>query len=457
MKNKDKTTIDRREFLGVAALGASAAALLKEEKTDAAARPNIIYILADDLGAADLSCYGQPGYKTPNIDRLAREGMRFTQSYSGAPVCTPTRVSFQTGRYPARLPVGLFEPLPDRAGLGERTRTAGIPVDHPTVGTLIKAAGYDTALVGKWHLGYVPEFGPLKQGYDEFFGFLSGAADYFSHKDMEGLPDLWEGEVPVERSGYLTDLFTDRAIEFMRKPRKKPFYLNINYNSPHWPWEGPLDERISRTLKGGYNNWVAGGSLKIYGEMMKNLDANVGRLLLALKAARLDRTTLVIFNSDNGGERFSYNWPFSGMKFDLHEGGIRVPAIIRWPGVVKPGTSSEQPVITMDWTATLLSAAGTRPDAKYPLDGEDMTPTLAGKRKLFDRTFYWRTNRQGAVLSGKWKYIKQEKLEELHDLSVDEREQADFSESHPQVLEKLRRQFQDWEATVLKYPPRPAA
>jgi len=364
MHNDHRKKTDRREFLKTAALGVLSAALLTGRPTVAAPRPNIVFILADDLGWADLSCYGRPDYKTPNIDRLASQGMKFNKAYSGAPVCTPTRVSFQTGRYPARLPVGMFEPIPDRTQLAERVKGLGIPTDHPTVGSLIKAAGYDTAMFGKWHLGYLPEFGPLKHGYDEFFGILSGAGDYFSHKDMEGLPDLWEGEAPVERVGYLTDLLTNRAIDFVRKRHRKPFYLNLNYTSPHWPWEGTQDERISRSLKGGYDNWVAGGSLEIYGEMMKNLDANIGRLLSALKAAGLEQNTLVIFNSDNGGERFSFNWPFVGMKFDLHEGGIRVPAIVKWPGVTKAGTSTDQVAITMDWTATLLSAAGTKPDQK---------------------------------------------------------------------------------------------
>lgn len=448
-----KTHITRRSFIGGATAATAAAMLGSSVKS--AGKPNIIFILADDLGAADLSCYGRPEYKTPNIDRLAGEGMRFTNSYSGAPVCTPTRVSFQTGRYPARLPVGLFEPIPGRTQVRDRIATIGIPNGHPTIGSLIKAAGYDTALVGKWHLGYLPEFGPLKRGYDEFFGILSGAGDYFTHKDMEGLPDLWEGEVPVERVGYLTNLLTERAVDFIRKPHKNPFYLNLNYTSPHWPWEGPQDESIARSLKGGYDNWTGGGSLKIYAEMMKNLDANVGRLLATLKTLGLEKNTVVVFNSDNGGERFSYNWPFSGMKLDLREGGIRVPSIFKWPGVVKPGSISHQPVITMDWTATLLSIAAARPDPKYPLDGEDMTATLAGKRPVFNRTFYWRTYRQGAVRSGNWKYIKEGKNDWLHDLSVDEREQADFKESNPAELRMMTRLFSEWEDKMLKYPPRP--
>ena len=448
-----KGRISRRTFLAGAAAGATVFA--SGRNVSGATRPNIIFILADDLGAADLSCYGQPDYKTPNIDRLAGEGMLFTNSYSGAPVCTPTRVSFQTGRYPARLQVGLFEPIPGRQQLAERVKGLGIPTEHPTIGSLIKAAGYNTALIGKWHLGYLPEFGPTRHGYDEFFGILSGAGDYFSHVDPEGVPDLWEGEVPVEKVGYLTDLLTDRAIDFVKKSRKVPFYLNLNYTAPHWPWEGPQDERISRSLKAGHDSWTTGGSLKIYVEMMKNLDSNIGRLLTALKARRLEKNTVVIFNSDNGGERFSYNWPFSGMKLDLHEGGVRVPAIFKWPGIVKPGSISNQPVITMDWTATLLSIAGTKPDPKYPLDGEDMTATLAGRRPVYSRTFYWRTLRQGAMRSGNWKYIKEGKNDWLHDLSVDEREQGDFKEYNPAELRMMRRLFSDWEDGMLKYPPRP--
>jgi arylsulfatase A-like enzyme len=253
----------------------------------------------------------------------------------------------------------------------------------------------------------------------------------------------------------MTDLLTDRAIDVIRKRRNAPFYLNLNYTSPHWPWEGPQDEAVSRTLPRGRDNWASGGSLKVYGEIMKNLDSNVGRLLAALKAAGLEKNTLVIFNSDNGGERFSYNWPFIGMKLDVHEGGIRVPAIVRWPGVTKPGFVSDQAVITMDWTATFLAAAGTRPDEKYPLDGQDMTATLAGKRAAFDRAFYWRTARQGALRSGKWKYIREGQDEWLHDLSVDEREQADFKTAESTVFDMMRKQYNAWESTVLAYPRRP--
>jgi arylsulfatase A-like enzyme len=381
--------------------------------------------------------------------------MRFTNAYSAAPVCTPTRVGFHTGRYPARLPVGLNEPIISRKDLGERIKQIGIPHDQPTISSMLKSAGYDTALVGKWHLGYLPEFSPIRSGYDEFFGIMSGGGDYFTHVDPAGDPDLFDGEVPVERVGYITDLLTDRAIEFIRKPRTKPFYLSLHYTAPHWPWEGPQDSAVSKTLKFGPDGFGKGGSLKIYAAMMKSLDDSIGKVMAALKAAKLDGNTLVIFTSDNGGERFSFNWPFSGKKFDVHEGGIRVPAVVRWPGVTTAGRTSDQSVITMDWTATMLAAAGTMPAANYPLDGENVTAVLSGKRALYDRTFFWRTFRQGGMRSGNWKYIREGKNEFLHDLSVDETEQAEFSSTKGDVLERLRNEWKKWESEMQRYPARP--
>ncbi|HJS51459.1 MAG TPA: sulfatase-like hydrolase/transferase [Pyrinomonadaceae bacterium] len=446
------TRITRRQFIANSIGTVAAAGAVAQAPVNVGPRPNIIFILADDLGWADLSCYGRPDYTTPNLDRLATQGMRFTNAYSAAPVCTPTRVGFHTGRYPARLPVGLEEPIHERAALGERVKTTGIPLSHPTVSSLIKSAGYDTALVGKWHLGYLPYFSPLKFGFDEFFGIMSGAADHFSHRDMRNDPDLYEGDVPVDRIGYMTDLLTDRAIGYIKRPHTRPFYLSLHYTAPHWPWEGPKDIEVSKAMKYGPVGFRAGGSLKIYAEMMKSLDAGVGRVLDTLKRTGLERNTLVIFTSDNGGERFSYSWPFSGQKMDLHEGGVRVPAIVRWPGLTRAGIVSDQPVITMDWTATMITAAGARPHPSYPLDGEDIAEILSSRRPTFDRAFFWRTRRQGAMRSEKWKYIREGKNESLHDLSVDEREQADFKDSHPDVLERLRTEFGKWESEMISYP-----
>jgi arylsulfatase A-like enzyme len=452
MTDRENKNFSRREFIGGAIAASAASASIFNSPVSASTRSNIIFILADDMGWGDLSCYGRPDYRTPNLDKLATQGVRFTNAYSAAAICTPTRVGFHTGRYPARLPVGLEEPIPARRILGDRVKITGIPLEHPTVSSLIKSAGYETALIGKWHLGYLPDFGPLKFGFDEFFGIMSGAADHFSHTDPAGEADLYEGDVPVERVGYITDLLTDRAVDYIKRPRKEPFYLSLHYTSPHWPWQGPNDKATAGKFKHGPVGYSAGGSLKIYAEMMKSLDAGVGKVVKELKAAGLEKNTLVIFTSDNGGERFSFNWPFSGQKGDLREGGTRVPGIVRWPGVTEAGTVSHQPVITMDWTATMIAAAGGKPDAKYALDGEDITQVLTARSPVFERTFFWRTRRQGSVRRGKWKYLREGTNEFLFDLSVDEREQADFKAAQPAIVERLRSEFDKWESTVVAYP-----
>jgi arylsulfatase A-like enzyme len=405
-----------------------------------------LFILADDMGYGDLSCYGRPDYQTPVLDNLAHEGIRFTSAYAAAPVCTPTRCAFVTGRYPHRLAVGLKEPLTDP------TSDIGLPPGHPTVASLLKASGYDTALVGKWHLGWKPEFGPNRHGYDEFFGILSGAEDYFTHSasDFKG-PDLWEGLTPVDRSGYLTDLLTQRAVEFIGRQRSRPFYLSLHYTAPHSPWEGPDDAAIDHHHHGS-GPMVEGGSLKVYASMVKSMDAGIGRVLEALARAKLERETLVIFTSDNGGERYSFNWPFSSGKMSLWEGGIRVPAIVRWPGVIRPGQTTEQAAITMDWTATILAAAGKAPDAGYVLDGENLLPVCAGTRPAYDRTFCWRTTTEGAARMGRWKYLRESNGEHLFDLSSDAGEKVNLRNSQREVFERIKNLYEDWNARMLPQP-----
>ena len=489
--------LNRREFVAAALAGAVIAANPKLSRAQTR-RPNILFILADDLGYGDLSCYGRPDYQTPNIDRLAAQGVRFVNAYSAAPLCTPTRCAFMTGRYPARTRIGLEEPLTERRDLGERARILGLPAEHPTIASLLKQSGYQTALIGKWHLGYLPNFGPIQSGFDEFFGIMSGAADFFTHKDMSGDNDLYEGKVPVERVGYTTEMLTRRAVEYVSQRRANPFYLSLHYTAPHWPWEGPGDQDVSRTLGRGYDGFTAGGSLKTYAAMMKSLDDGIGEVLRALDRAGLTSNTLVIFTSDNGGERFSYNWPLRGSKGDLWEGGIRVPGIVRWPklmsnaqrpksnvdmrsqeGGLPPLIGSRHPdivnpVITMDWTATILAAGGAKPDPNYPLDGIDLMPTilsasprqpLLGTRnskletpsrnsKLETRNLFWRSSRQDAVLQGRWKYVRDGEAEYLFDLSTDEREQANFREQNPAMFTQLKEEFKKWDATVLPRPPR---
>ena len=441
--------VTRRTFINSAAAAGVAAAGARIGLSAQAQRPNVLFILADDLGYGDLSCYGRPDYRTPVLDGLARQGVKFTSAYAAAPVCTPTRCAIATGRYPQRLEVGLLEPLTPR------DRDKGLPPEEPTIASLLRANDYDTALIGKWHLGWRPEFGPNRHGYDEFFGILSGAGDYFTHRSSDaGRADLWENLEPVERLGYLTDLLSERAIGYITRRRTKPFFLSLHYTAPHSPWEGPEDEAIGHTPHGD-GPMVVGGSLKIYASMVKSMDAGIGRVLQALRRARLDRSTLVIFTSDNGGERYSFNWPFSFQKFYLWEGGIRVPAIVRWPGTIPSGRISDQPVITMDWTATILAVTGTPADAAYPLDGEDVMPVCMGTRPLYDRTLFWRTQTRAAARVGKWKYLGDSGEERLFDLSIDPGEVNDLRASHRDVFDRIREEYATWNARML--PRRPSS
>jgi arylsulfatase A-like enzyme len=437
--------LSRRDFLGVA-VGTAAAALAAPRAVRAQQRPNVLFILADDLGYGDLSCYGRPDYETPVLDRLADEGMKLMSAYAAAPVCTPTRCAFVTGRYPQRFEVGLQEPLTPA------TPDLALPQGQPTVASLLKASGYETALVGKWHLGLKPQFGPNRHGYDEFFGILSGATDYFTHARLDVVGnDLYENEDLVEREGYLTDLLTERAVAYLERRHDRPFYLSLHYTAPHAPWEGPGDGGLDH-LDHGPGPMTSGGSLEIFAQMVRSMDEGIGRVLAALRRARLERDTLVIFTSDNGGERYSFNWPFSSDKLSLFEGGIRVPAIVRWPGVVPAGSVTEQAAITMDWTATILAAAGAQLDPARPLDGESLLPVLTREREEYDRELYWRTRAQAAARIGRWKYLQNGDEEHLYDLGVDLGEKTDLKARQREAFAELKRRYSEWAAGMLPRP-----
>jgi arylsulfatase A-like enzyme len=411
--------------------------------TNSPTRPNFVFILADDLGYADLHCYGGRAPCSPNLDRLASEGLRFTNGYANSSVCSPSRFAIATGRYQHRLRGGFDEPI------ASASPALGLPPEHPTMASLLRGAGYATALVGKWHLGSLPWFGPLKSGYDEFFGHRSGAVDFFTHNGFAGPHDLWEGDQEVFKEGYLTDLLTERAVDFVRRQSpEKPFLLSLHYNAPHWPWEAREDEGESRRLAGKLAH-LDGGSVKTYLEMVREMDEGIGRVLAALDDHGARENTLVVFSSDNGGERFSDSYPLMGKKMDLLEGGIRVPYIVRWPARGLPaGHIYEHLAIGMDWTATFLAAAGIPAHPDYPLDGVDL---FAGP---VERRLYWRMvyRNQKAVRSGVWKYLSIEGNEFLFDLSRDERERANLRYREPKKFEELRRDYFEWDASM---PPRP--
>lgn len=402
-------------------------------------QPNIIFIVADDLGSADLGCYGGAPDVSPHLDRLAREGVRFTRAYSNSPVCSPARFALITGRWQYRLRGAAEEPL------GKRSHVLGLPPEHPTLPSLLRSAGYDTALIGKWHLGMAPSFGPLRSGYQEFFGPMGGAVDYFSHLGYGGGRDLWEADRPSDAQGYLTDLISERAAEYVARPRgDRPFFLSVHYTAPHWPWETRDDAQESARI-GAAIAHLDGGSVDTYQRMIQQMDEGIGRIVAALPASQRART-LVVFLSDNGGERFSNNWPHIGGKMDLLEGGIRIPQIAWWPGRIAAGRESGLQTLTMDWMPTMLEAAGVASDPDYPLDGMSLWPYLDDPAASPQRSLHWRMKhrQQAASVQGRWKYLRVEGREYLFDIDSDARERANLGKRHPERLVRMRDAWSRW-------------
>jgi arylsulfatase A-like enzyme len=446
-------------------------------------RPNVLFILADDLGYADLSCYGRPDYRTPVLDGLAREGLMMTSAYANSAVCSASRTALITGRYQYRLNVGLFEP-------GGAGADYGIPDGHPTLPSLLQRQGYRTSLFGKWHLGSPPKYSPIHRGYDYFFGFMGGASDYFrvgggrmpraTTSCAIGSPDaggrssataraaapmvdaggdamsngLHENDTPVVVPGYLTDLLADRAALEVETCAKagKPFFSSLHFNAPHWPWEGPGDEEVSKSVAALKDD--DRGNIRKYGEMVRAMDAAIGRVLDQVRRSNIERHTLVIFTSDNGGERFSDDWPFIGNKGELLEGGLRIPLILRWPQRVRAGSRSDQLLIHMDWLPTLLATAGGAPDPAYPSDGLNLLPVLLGERPAAGRSLFWRYKaaEQAAMRENEWKYLRLGGHEFLFNIAEDERERANRRVKEVERFERMKRQWAEWNATMLPYP-----
>ncbi|HEX7889653.1 MAG TPA: sulfatase-like hydrolase/transferase [Ramlibacter sp.] len=420
------------------------------------AAPNIIFIVADDLGFADLGCYGGRdaafGPVSPHLDALAAGGLRFTQGYSNSPVCSPTRFALMTGRYQYRLRGAAEEPINSKS---RGSRILGLPPEHPTLPSLLKEAGYRTALFGKWHLGYPPAFGPLRSGYDEFFGPMSGGVDYFTHCGFDGAHDLWWGEQERREEGYLTDLISKRGVDFVDRMAagRAPFLLSLHYTAPHWPWETREDAPLAAEVKDNLFH-LQGGDIHTYRRMIHHMDEGIGWVMQALRRHGLERDTLVVFTSDNGGERFSDNWPLVGGKMDLTEGGIRVPWIAHWPAVIRSGGVSTQQCMTMDWTASILEAAGAQPDPAYPLDGVSLLPVLREPSRTFARPLHWRMNHRGqrALRDGDWKYLRVDGHDYLFNIPADERERANRAGRDPARLMAMRDAWETWNESMPAIP-----
>ncbi len=407
---------------------------------DRSQRPNVVLIITDDVGYGDFGAYGVTDIRTPNVDRLAREGVKLTDFYA-APVCTPTRAMLMTGRYQQR--VGLEEALPSA---GPRDR--GLLPDGRSLAQLLKKNGYATGLVGKWHLGWKPEFGPNEHGFDDFFGFKSGAIDFYTHEAASGLEDLFENTTPVQVDGYMTDLITARAVRFIERHAAEPFFLDVSYNAAHWPFQPP--DHHSKAKQVAYQGPMddPAPTRKDYAAMLERADTGVGQILQTLAKLGIERNTLVIFTNDNGGEWLSRNTPLSNRKGTLWEGGIRVPAIFRWPGRLPAGRTSSQPGIFMDLTASILAATSTPVPPEARLEGMNLLPILSGQAAPAERTFFWRTQTQKAVRRGDWKLLVQGNAAYLFNLRADVGEHTDLARERIDLIRTLRPLIASWEADV---------
>ncbi|MEA3226758.1 MAG: sulfatase-like hydrolase/transferase, partial [Planctomycetota bacterium] len=389
----------RRQFLKTAALSAASVVAPVSWAARRRRRPNIIFILADDLGYGDLGCYGRKDIKTPAIDGIAAEGVKFTQYYSNGPECSPTRAAFLTGRYQHR--VGGLECAIGNGNVGRyddairlrETHDLGLPVEETSIARMLKDAGYATAIIGKWHLGYEPKFAPHLHGFDHAFYAIGGGMDYFHYIDNVASYYLFQNGKPIRREGYFTDLATDEAVKFIDRHADEPFFLYVPYTAPHSPFQGPDDYKPD-PLPGDSPLWRQGSAPPdVYIAMIEHMDQCIGRILKKLDDEGLADDTVVIFSSDNGGTGSARNTPLSKAKGTTFEGGIRVPAVARWPGAIPRGTISDQVCITFDFSASIVRIAGAEVPSGRDFDGIDILQHVKGGTPLARRTLFWRGRR----------------------------------------------------------------
>ncbi|MGB7347932.1 MAG: sulfatase-like hydrolase/transferase [Pirellulaceae bacterium] len=426
-------------------------------------RPNIVFILADDLGYGDLACYGRDDIKTPVLDQLARDGVRFTSHYANGAECTPTRAALLTGRYQQRI--GGLECAIGTGNIGRyddairlrETHDLGLPAEEQTIVGLLRDAGYATAISGKWHLGVEPKFAPHHHGFDHSFYCIGGEMDYFHYLDNVAGYNLFQDGNPIRREGYFTDLATDDAIQFIKnRNTDKPFFLYLPYTCPHSPFQGPSDKQPN-PLPLDSNLWKQGNAPpEVYIAMIEHMDRRIGDLLKSLDDQSLANNTVVIFASDNGGTGSARNSPLSGIKGSTYEGGIRVPAIVRWPEIVPAGFESDQPCMTFDFTTSIARIARVKPAANKPFEGIDIIRHVADGKPNFDRTLYWRKPRGDtvwkAIRQGTLKFVAQKRgdkeVEYLFDLATDTPEKIDLKNDRPKDFQRLKTLYHQWEANV---------
>lgn len=436
--------LDRRAFLrlGAAALVGGTTALRRcAGAGDRSDRPNIILIMADDLGYGDINCYG--GWiETPNIDALAKGGMRFTDYHSNGAVCSPTRAALLTGRYQQRCGIDAVVTANGPA------RETGMAQKEITFAEVLKQRGYVTGLFGKWHVGYRVQFNPTKQGFDEFIGYVSGNVDYHTHIDQANIADWWKGPELVPEEGYVTDLVTKHAVDFLQRHKKEPFCLYLPHEAPHYPYQGRHDPP-ERLPGGGKGKKTRGAEIKrAYREMVEIMDQSIGRVVETVRSLGLERRTFIFFCSDNGANKQGVNTPLRGNKGSLWEGGHRVPAIAHWPGHIEPGTVCNQTVLGMDLFPTMASTARADLPADLALDGVDLLGLLTQREKLPERTLFWAYKNQSAARKGPWKLLVQGNAIRLFNLDDDLAEQNDLAKTNPGQVAALGAKLADWQRDV---------
>lgn len=424
--------VTRRQAFSVF-LGAAASA---RAFAQGARRPNIVILLADDLGFGETSAFGSKDISTPHIDSMARNGARFTNGYVSCPVCSPTRAGLMTGRYQQRFGHE-FNPGPAEAA----DPKFGLPLDQVTVANRLKDAGYATGAFGKWHLGYKPEHHPLRRGFDEFYGFLAGAHSYLS-ATADATNPILRGTAPVKEINYTTEEFAREAVSFIDRNAAKPFLLYLPFNAVHNPMHSlpKYEERAAS---------IADPNRRTFAAMMIAMDDAIGQVLGALRKNGLEENTLVFFLGDNGGptpQTTSGNGPLRGFKGQAYEGGIRVPFIAQWKGRIPAGKEFHHPVIALDIHPTAVAAAG---GSNAGLDGVNLLPFLEGRQTgAPHEALYWRFGEQRAIRKGDWKLDLMEAEPQLFNLARDIGEKNNLAAAEPAKLRELQSDWNRWDAQL---------
>ncbi|MDA2937787.1 sulfatase-like hydrolase/transferase [Acidobacteria bacterium AH-259-A15] len=434
-------------------------------------KPNILLIYADDLGYGDLGCFGSTEVKTPNLDRMASQGMRLTDFYVTAPICGPSRSGLLTGRYPQRN--GLYSNIRNNmVNYDHRYKeleyvfspemTQGLDVREVTIAQVLKQAGYTTGIVGKWDSGRAWPFLPLQRGFDFFYGFANTGIDYWTH-ERYGIPSMFRGNERIKEEGYATNLFRREALRFIEENKERPFFLYVPFNAPH----GPSNlERTGPQAPDEYIRMYAGLPTDRRTRYMANItcmDAAVGEILNKLTELGLDQNTLVIFTSDNGASTVGRNTPLRGSKGDMYEGGFRVPFIARWPGRIAKGKVSHEFCSTLDLFPAFLALAGVEPPEGLIVDGYNILPVLTDQAKSPRKEHFWELQGSRAARVGNWKWVLEspnwlappkDATGELFDLSADPSEEHDLAAKKPEVLKQLKARWESWMNEMANSEPR---